>query len=242
MKLKDSLESQGQYLFKNRGFIPLLFVLFSIPVSYFNSYDYLADYEAVKYSVLIVSLLFIFCGHCVRIHVVLSRKEATSGRNRDEQVAHSLNTDGWYSLVRNPLYFANFLIWFGLSIYLFSFWLSSILILAFWIYYERIIYAEEAYLQKKFGKSYDDWCEATPLIIPKLTGYKPIGINFSLGKTILNEYPSFLSTSTCFLFVYILRELCLNKSFELNLPIIIFAGLILIFGLSARMYKYSKNA
>jgi len=242
MKLKDSLESQGQYLFKNRGFIPLLFVLFSIPVSYFNSYDYLTQYEAIEYIVLISSLLFVFCGHCIRIHVVLSRNESTSGRNRDGQVANSLNTDGWYSLVRNPLYFANFLIWFGLSIYLFSFLLSILLFLAFWIYYERIIYAEESYLQKKFEKPYDDWCMNTPLIIPKFTGYKPVGLKFSIKKTVLNEYPSFLSTSTCFLFVYLLREYCQYKNLDLDFTVVISAGLILIFGLCARFYKYSKRA
>ena len=241
MKLKDSLESQGQYLFKNRGYIPVLFILFSIPVSYFNSFDLLSRYDAAEYFILVCSLWFVICGHCIRIHVVLSRKESTSGRNRDEQVADSLNTDGWYSIVRNPLYFANFLIWFGLSIYLFSFWLLMVLILLFWIYYERIIYAEEAYLQNKFGRTYDDWCSNTPIFIPKFSGFRPAGIKISISKIILNEYPSFLSSSTCFLFVYVLREYSQNKSFELNLPILISAVLILFFGLSARMYKYSKR-
>ncbi|MGB8874133.1 MAG: hypothetical protein WCC75_12145, partial [Desulfobaccales bacterium] len=39
----------------------------------------------------------------------------TSGRNTQGQVAETLNTTGIYSLVRNPLYLGNFLIWLGLS-------------------------------------------------------------------------------------------------------------------------------
>ena len=118
MKLQDSLEKQGDLLFRNRGFIPILFILFSIPVSYFNSYEYLIKYEALENTTLFSALGFIFLGHLIRAQVILARQDATSGRNRSEQVADSLNTKGWYSIVRNPLYVANFLIWFGLSIYL----------------------------------------------------------------------------------------------------------------------------
>ena len=173
MKLQDSLEKQGDLLFRNRGFIPILFILFSIPVSYFNSYEYLVKYEALEYTILFSGLGFIFLGHLIRAQVILARQDATSGRNRSEQVADSLNTKGWYSIVRNPLYVANFLIWFGLSIYLFSFWLSLVLVLMFWMYYERIVFAEEAFLTKKFGEAYTKWCNATPVFIPRLTGFVP---------------------------------------------------------------------
>lgn len=241
MKLKDSLESQGSYLFKNRGYFPLLFVLFSIPVSYFNSFEYLSRCDGLRTALLILVLCFIFTGHFIRSHVVLSRKKSTSGRNRDTQVADHLNTEGWYSLVRNPLYVANFLIWFGFSMYLFSLWLCLILILAFWIYYERIIYAEEEYLYKKFGTQYDEWCQETPIMFPKLHGYKAAGLRFSFKKIILNEYPSFLSTYTCFLFVFFLRDYCEFGRMEFNPVVLISMVVMVLFGLLARFFKYRMS-
>ena len=56
MKLQDSLEKQGEILFRNRGFIPILFILFSVPVSYFNSFDCLIDNKAVEYTILFSSI------------------------------------------------------------------------------------------------------------------------------------------------------------------------------------------
>ena len=195
MKLQESLENQGEILFRNRGFIPLLFVAFSIPVSYYNSYELMTSNTIVEYLVLASSLLCIFLGHLIRTQVILARQDATSGRNRNEQVADSLNTKGWYSLVRNPLYVGNFLIWFGLSLYLFSFWLSLILVLMFWMYYERIVFAEEAFLTRKFGQDYTDWCNETPVFIPKMSGYKGLKYKFSLSKVVFSEYSSVLPTA-----------------------------------------------
>lgn len=49
-----------------------------------------------------------------------------------------------YSIVRNPLYFGNLLIAIGLALLPGVWWLLLIVGLAFFIYYERIIAAEEA--------------------------------------------------------------------------------------------------
>ena len=242
MKLQDSLEKQGEILFRNRGFIPILFILFSVPVSYFNSFDCLIDNKAVEYTILFSSIGFIVLGHLIRAQVILSRQDATSGRNRNEQVADSLNTKGWYSLVRNPLYVANFLIWFGLSIYLFSFWLSLILVLAFWMYYERIVFAEEAFLSRKFGEAYTKWCNETPVFIPKVTGYIPIKYKFSLSKVIFNEYSSMLSTGTCFLFVALLREYSIHHNIHFGELTWVYVITLASFGLAVKGIKVLRKS
>lgn len=241
MKLQESLESQGEFLFKNRGFIPLLFIVFSIPVSYFNSFEYLVKFETVECTVFYSSIAFIVLGHFIRAQVILARNDATSGRNRNEQVADSLNTKGWYSIVRNPLYLANFLIWFGLSLYLFSLWLCLILILMFWIYYERIVFAEEAFLSKKFGDSYTEWCNATPVFVPKLTGYVPVKYKLSISKVVFNEYSSMLSTGTCLLFVGLLREYSIDKEIHIGQLTYAYILLLLIFGLTVKGIKLYRK-
>ncbi len=242
MKLQDSLEKQGEFLFRNRGFIPILFILFSIPVSYFNSFECLIEHKGVEYAVLFSAIGFIALGHLIRAQVILARQDATSGRNRNEQVADSLNTKGWYSIVRNPLYVANFLIWFGLSIYLFSFWLSVLLILLFWMYYERIVFAEEAFLSNKFGAAYTNWCNVTPVFIPKLTGFIPIKYKFSLSKVIFNEYSSMLSTGTCFLFVALLREYSIYHNIHFGRLTLIYVIALASFGLAVKGIKLIRKS
>ena len=242
MKLQESLENQGEILFRNRGFIPLLFVAFSIPVGYYNSYELITSNSSVEYAVLGFSLACIFLGHLIRVQVILARQDATSGRNRNEQVADSLNTKGWYSIVRNPLYVGNFLIWFGLSLYLFSFWLSLTLVLMFWTYYERIIFAEEAFLTRKFGQQYSDWCNKTPVFIPKISGYKSLDYEFSLSKVIYSEYSSFLSTATCFLFVSLLREYSIHHEINFGKLSWIYVVFFVLFGLTVKVTKQLRKS
>ncbi len=54
-----------------------------------------------------------FFGLALRVIVVGHAPYGTSGRNTREQVADTLNTTGMYSIVRHPLYLANYLIILG---------------------------------------------------------------------------------------------------------------------------------
>ncbi|MGC9453013.1 MAG: methyltransferase family protein, partial [Oceanipulchritudo sp.] len=47
----------------------------------------------------------------------------TSGRNTKQQVAYSLNTTGFYSVVRNPLYLGNFFMYLGIALFTHHWWL-----------------------------------------------------------------------------------------------------------------------
>jgi protein-S-isoprenylcysteine O-methyltransferase Ste14 len=43
-------------------------------------------------------------------------------------------------------------------------WVTVIFILAFCLYYERIIIAEESFMRRKFGKTYEDYAAQTPVL------------------------------------------------------------------------------
>lgn len=82
----------------------------------------------------------------------------TSGRNTKKgQVADYLNTKGMYSIVRNPLYLGNFFMGLGIFLFLCIWWVEFIYTLVFMLYYERIIFAEEQFLVKKFKQQYMEW-------------------------------------------------------------------------------------
>ncbi len=91
----------------------------------------------------------------------------TSGRNTSAgQIADELNATGIYSLVRHPLYLGNFFMWLGPVLFLRSFVVIVFFVLIYWLYYERIMFAEEQFLRRKFGETYDKWSEKVRSLIP----------------------------------------------------------------------------
>jgi protein-S-isoprenylcysteine O-methyltransferase Ste14 len=127
----------------------------------FRSYGYIADSHAVtevwEVGCLLVSLL----GLGVRILTIGHAPKDTSGRNTQGQVAGTLNTTGMYSVVRHPLYLGNYLMWLGISMFLHTWWFVALMTALFALYYERVMFAEEAFLRQKFGDAFERWADAT---------------------------------------------------------------------------------
>lgn len=116
----------------------------------------------------------------------------TSGRNTKKgQVADSLNTKGVYSIVRNPLYVGNFLMALGPIVFLRVPWFAAAYVVTFFPYYERIIFAEEEFLRRKFGAPYEAWANRTPLWFPRLSKWVSPERAFDLRHTIRREYQCF---------------------------------------------------
>jgi len=82
-------------------------------------------------------------GLFIRAYAVGHTPANTSGRNTKEQLADELNTTGIYSMVRHPLYLGNFFMWLGAAVLTKNGWFIVAFILLYWIYYERIMFAEE---------------------------------------------------------------------------------------------------
>ena len=128
-----------------------------------------------------------------------------NGRNRKEQVAESLNTTGVYSVVRHPLYLGNYLMWAGLMIYIMNPGLFITISLLFWIYYERIMFAEERFLEAKFGEQFLDWSSHVPAFIPSFKRYVPSRYPFQAGKS-LKEYSGILAAVVSFVLIQTLQD------------------------------------
>jgi len=115
-----------------------------------------------------VCLLICVLGLAIRVYTVGHTPANTSGRNEKEQLADHLNTTGIYSLVRHPLYLGNFFMWLGPAMMPGNLWFLAGFCVFYWFYYERIMFAEEQFLRKKFGESYLRWAEKTPAFFPTL--------------------------------------------------------------------------
>ena len=65
--------------------------------------------------------------------------------------------------------------------------------LIFWVYCERIMYAEEEFLRKKFGRKFEEWAETTPTFLPRFKSWKRPTLSFSIRKVLRREYSPFFA-------------------------------------------------
>jgi protein-S-isoprenylcysteine O-methyltransferase Ste14 len=203
MPLKEEFRTQGNFLFKNRSYLPLIIVAVGLAVYIYTLSSTGTTLEQFNdYNIELIFLLVAFVGQFIRAYSVGFAAKNTSGRNTSVgQVADSLNSTGIYSIVRHPLYLGNFFMWLGIALFTANFWFIIAFLFMYWLYYERIMYAEEEFLREKYGNTYVVWAEKTPAIIPSLKKWiKPDG-TFSLWKVIKQEKSGILNIFlTIFLF------------------------------------------
>lgn len=183
--------------------MPVMLFILAVPVLYFTDYTYFTANIFLILSV--VSVLISFLGFIIRIYAIGTTPKGTSGRNRDEQVAESLNTTGIYSMVRHPLYLGNYLMWMGIVVFSFNIYFIIIVSLLFWIYYERIMFAEERFLEKKFGEAYLEWSKKVPAFFPSFGKRIKSSFPFSFRSILRREYSGLAATTIGFAFIDVLR-------------------------------------
>ncbi len=190
MLLGDHMQRTGQNLFRWRSYVLLAFVPFIVltlrngEVVELGLGDRIGDlYEAFCIGLVVL-------GGAIRVGTVGFVPAGTSGRNTKAQIAEALNTTGLYSVTRNPLYLANCLIYLGVAAFSQNLVLTLVLALVLMLYYERIISAEEAFLTRKYGRSYIEWAARTPAFLPRLGNWQRPALPFCLRTVIRREHPT----------------------------------------------------
>ena len=199
MGLIQSMEKQGNFLFKYRGQFPIVLFLLSIPFIYLTDYNGIDN--QIQSNFISMAVILSLIGFVVRFYTIGTTPQGTSGRNTKEQVAMVLNSTGMYSVLRHPLYLGNYLIWLGIAVTTLNIYFIIIMSLLFWLYYERIMFAEERFLQRKFGDQYLNWSKSLPAFIPSFFNFKKADIPFSIVSVLRREYSSVLASVVGFLFI-----------------------------------------
>lgn len=215
MALINSFEKSGNLLFRYRGQLPIVLFVMAVAFIYFTGDGNLSESNQVIVG--LISVVISFLGFVIRAIAIATTPKGTSGRNTKEgQVADSLNTTGIYSMVRHPLYLGNYLMWIGIVLFTFNFYFVIIVSLLYWIYYERIMFAEERFLERKFGDEYMNWANGIPAFLPSFKKYQPNVVPFSFKSILRREYSGMLATVIGFVFVDDLRRYFTTDAFELN--------------------------
>jgi protein-S-isoprenylcysteine O-methyltransferase Ste14 len=239
MSLRNELEESGSWLFRHRSYLPLLIVPIFLPVM--ASFTYLGQSHAINEAWQVLCLVVSLLGLAVRIVTGGKVPFGTSGRNTREQVADTLNTTGVYSVVRHPLYLGNYLIMLGFALWPHNGWLVVLTSCFYALYYERIMLAEEAFLRRRFGETFEKWSAETPAFIPKFRGWKPSPIPFCWRTVAQREYTAFFLIVSVFFLFDLVGDSIAEKRWHVSLVWFgVFIGGFLVFAVLRGLKKRTR--
>lgn len=167
----------GAVLFRNRGWLPVLFIGVPLLVPGHMSKAHW-----------IVGAILIFAGEFVRLSGVAAAGTVTRRRSRNVQRLVTYGIFGW---VRNPLYVGNFLIWMGFTWISGVLWFLPIAVTLFAIEYSLIVRYEEGVLESIFGEEYLRYKERTSRWFPRPPVYPEHG-EFDWPEAWKSEISTFL--------------------------------------------------
>lgn len=205
--IADTIARQGNWFFRRRSYVLLaLTPIALITLSQGEAVEiYFGETADHVYEGICIALAFVGLG--IRAFTVGFIPAGTSGRNRREQVASTLNVSGMYSLTRNPLYFGNAVIYMSIAIFTEGVYFVVVMALFLVIYLERIIAAEERYLAARFGSAYTDWARSVPAFFPRFSGWKSPELEFSFKNVLRREYSGFFAIVVAFASIELLEGL-----------------------------------
>jgi len=238
MALVHDFENSGNWLFKRRSWLPVFMVLAGLLIMYLGNRQSILFDLRDELIFLGVSLF----GEIIRIITVGFAPKNTSGRNTvNGQVADELNTTGIYSLLRHPLYLGNFFMWLGPALFLRSVWFIVVFGLLYWLYYERIMFAEEQFLRRKFGDLYDKWSETVHPFIPFSFKYIPSQLPFSFRNVLKREYNSFINIFVIFTLLDLFRNYFLSgRIFLTPIWLCLFAASFVVWFIIRSIHKWTR--
>jgi len=153
-----TLPGIGGWLFRSRSWIPVPLVLLLL----IGSWGRVGSPEVMT----ALGVTLVVLGEAMRIWAV--RQIGVISRTRSGRLGR-LVTEGPFTLVRNPLYVGNLLLWTGFTVWSGKLWLLAVCWTIFLLQYSAIIRLEEGLLTERFGEEYTAYVARVPRWWPKLT-------------------------------------------------------------------------
>jgi len=213
MALIEEFNKSGNWLFKKRSFIPVVLYVFATIVLFIDVKESIPFFATFWWGVICIAVSMF--GLLIRAFTIGFTPSGTSGRNTKKQVAENINTKGIYSIVRHPLYLGNLFMWLGIILFVGNTWFYIVGLLLFWIYYERIMFAEEMFIASKF-EEYTAWADKTPAFIPSFKNWQKYDLDFSLKNVLKREYNGFFAVFISFAYINTLKHFIKKQTFEID--------------------------
>ncbi len=198
------MKTIGKFLFKFRSYTPIPFFFIMILFMKPNLYTILSGFPVV------------LIGEIIRIWAVSYAGSET--RTTDGVGGSNLVTQGPFSVVRNPLYIGNIMIYTGLGIMSFSLfpYIQILALICFSFQYYCIILNEEEYLKTAFGENFSIYLKSVNRFAPlksKIPGNIKSKLQFDLKSGLKSEIRSLqsITISVAIIVIYYILFI-LNKS------------------------------
>lgn len=102
------------------------------------------------------------------------------------------------------------------------------------------MFAEEEFLQEKFGESFTKWAEKTPAFFPKFRNWLKPDLSFSLKAAINREYSTFFAIILTFSLLDVISEFFLNGRLVFDrMWVIMFSFALMIYLIVRIIKKYT---
>lgn len=179
-RVPDRLARVGGWLFRRRTSIPLpiALLLLLVPAGW-SSYS-------LSTPAALAGVPIVLAGELLRLWGV--HHIGVISRTRSDRLGPLIDT-GPFSLVRNPLYLGNILLWLGFSISARLVWLAPFVVALLAVEYHAIVRWEEGLLASRIGPPYRNYTRRVPRWIPLLRApaQPPGAAVFSWRETFYSE-------------------------------------------------------
>ncbi|MBP7571202.1 MAG: DUF1295 domain-containing protein [Acidobacteria bacterium] len=194
MKLADHFTRSGDFLFRWRGYLPLVMLPF-FALGLLDA-GLPQPVPAFIRGVQVVAVAIALAGLAVRVVAIGTAAEGTSERSTVNPRASRLRTTGLYSLMRHPLYAGNTVTAIGLAAFTTRWYLPVIVLLLGLLYHERIAAREEAFLEDRFGKAFREWADQVPAMLPLVTRYRRADVPFGWRRPLGSEFHGLMTIAS----------------------------------------------
>jgi len=99
------------------------------------------------------------------------------------------------------------------------------------------MFAEEAYLCRKFGTAYLLWTRVTPAFVPKLNSYRKAALPFSVRTVLRREYNGFFAVIVAMFGLEVGGDLSAQGRFDCDVGWIVGVGVSFLLWLVLRAVK-----
>lgn len=238
--MKAAMVNLGNFFFRYRNqvfpaIIVALFCLASPPLEVWGS-----PTTAIVKDV--VSILVVFSGLALRMVVVGYAYIQRGGLNK-RVYAKDLVTEGMFGVCRNPLYVGNMLVYTGIFLLHGDPLVIAIGVCLFAFMYQCIVYAEETFLEQKFGDAYRAYCRDVPRWGLRLEKFRHSteGMTFNFKRVIAKDYSTVASALIAVLGTEMYR-FASAENLEHQLSYLLFlSALMVVVGLATALVSYLKK-
>jgi len=187
----------GQVLFRWRSLTPVPVIILLAGVLWLERARWSDGDGTRAIAFFAAGLIVALLGQALRAWVLGQVPEGTSGQGFSLE-ASTLNTNGPYARVRNPLYVGNLGIVVGLLLMTQSLLAAAIALVFFFGQYHFIIRAEEQFLRGQFAERFDEFCSKVPRWLPRLTPANdlPLSHRFDWRRALKKEHNPFTAWAT----------------------------------------------